>query len=302
MSGLATSAERVVCVVLHDVAPSTRSACIRTLNAIADVGALPLTLLVVPRYHGDTPSSEFEAWLGQRRQRGDELALHGYTHRDDLPPDGLVDSLRRKSYTRGEGEFWALPESEAKERVEAGVAWFRQNGWPLHGFVAPAWLLGPQAWPALAGFEYTATLRHVVRLPSRAKITSQSVVYSTTSGWRRRTSVLWNALVARKERGNPLLRIELHPRDADFTAVRRSWQKILERALRDRRPCTVNEFVRQSGTEGASSTTWISTLEQVEADRGGGGADQRADDHVARIVQPEDDARHRHQQGERPDE
>lgn len=302
MSSSTTPVERFVCVVLHDVAPSTRSACIRTLKAIADVAALPLTLLVVPRYHGDAPSSDFEAWLGQRRQRGDELALHGYTHRDDLPPNGVVDRLRRKSYTRGEGEFWALPEGEAKERVEAGVAWFRQNGWPLHGFVAPAWLLGPQAWPALAGFEYTATLRHIVRLPSREKITSQSVVYSTSSGWRRRTSVFWNALVARKERSNTLLRIELHPRDADFTAVRRSWQGILERALRDRRPCTVNEFVRQTDGAGASSTTWMSTLEQVEADRGGGGTDQRTDDHVARVVQPEDDARHGDQNGERPDE
>jgi hypothetical protein len=302
MSSLASRPERFVCVVLHDVAPSTRSACVRTLNAIADVATLPLTLLVVPRYHGDTPSSEFEAWLGQRRQRGDELALHGYTHRDDLPSHGIVDSLRRKSYTRGEGEFWALPESEAKQRVAAGVAWFRENGWPRHGFVAPAWLLGPQAWAALTEFEYTATLRHLVRLPSREKVTSQSVVYSTSSGWRRRTSVLWNALVARKERSNALLRIELHPHDADFTSVRRSWQKILEHALRDRRPCTVAEFMHQTDTAGGSGTTWMSTLEQVEADRGRGGADQRADDHVAGVVQAEDDARHRHEHGERPDE
>jgi|BarGraIncu00222A_1022003.scaffolds.fasta_scaffold50303_2 predicted deacetylase len=259
MSSATASPDRFVCVVLHDVAPSTRSACIRTLKAIADVATVPLTLLAVPSYHGETPSSEFDAWLGQRRLRGDELALHGYTHRDDLPPKGWLDGLRRRHYTRGEGEFWALPEAEARKRVDAGIAWFRANDWPLHGFVAPAWLLGPQAWPALEGFEYTATLRHIVRLPGRERVTSQSVVYSTSSAWRRRMSLLWNAVVARKERGNPLLRIELHPRDADFTAVRRSWQKILERALRDRRASTVADFVRQSSDLGATPTTFWQT-------------------------------------------
>jgi predicted deacetylase len=260
MTPSGTLTERFVCVVLHDVAPSTRAACARTLKAIAEVADLPLTLLAVPSYHGDAPSSEFDAWLDQRHKRGDELALHGYSHRDDLPPQGWLDQLRRNHYTRGEGEFWALPEAEAKKRVELGVAWFRANAWPLHGFVAPAWLLGPQAWPALSGFEYTMTLRQVIRLPGRERVTSQSVVYSTSSGWRRRTSLLWNAIVSAKERSNPLLRIELHPRDADFTAVRRSWQAILERALRDRRAVTVDDFVRRSSrAEGAPSTFWQTT-------------------------------------------
>ena len=75
--------------------------------------------------------------------------------------------LRRRVYTRGEGEFWALSEREATRRIEAGIAWFREHGWPLAGFVAPAWLLGPGAWQALATqrFEYTATLRELVHLP-----------------------------------------------------------------------------------------------------------------------------------------
>jgi uncharacterized protein len=284
-------AERFVCIVLHDVAPSTRSACIRALKAIAEVAELPLTLLAVPSYHGEAPSSEFDAWLGQRQQRGDELALHGYTHRDDLPPEGPLDRLRRRTYTRGEGEFWALPETEARKRVDAGIAWFRDNGWPLRGFVAPAWLLGAQAWPALEGFEYTTTLRQIVRLPDREQVTSQSIVYSTSSAWRRRLSLGWNAVVARKERRNPLLRIELHPRDADFSAIRRSWQKILDHALRDRRAVTVSDFVRQTRLFGAApNSLWRTTLEQVEADRGGERTDAGADDHVARIVQAQDDA------------
>ena len=232
---------RHVCVVLHDVAASTLAACRRTLRAVAEVAELPVTLLAVPHHHGQPPTAELEAWLGERSRSGDELALHGYTHRDELPPQGRIDAWRRRHYTRSEGEFWALPAEEANRRIDLGTAWFREHGWALHGFVAPAWLLGPGGWAALEGrgFSYTATLRQLVHLPGRRASTSQSVVYSTSSAWRRTTSLAWNAAVARWERGNPLLRIELHPWDADFAPVRRSWQAILESALRDRRALTV---------------------------------------------------------------
>ncbi|MEO8523611.1 MAG: polysaccharide deacetylase family protein [Caldimonas sp.] len=262
--------ERFVCVVLHDVAASTRAACMRTLAAIAGVADVPVTLLAVPRYHGESPTPDLVDWLGARRKKGDEIALHGWSHRDDLPPAGALDNLRRRHYTRGEGEFWALPEAEARQRIELGKSWFREHGWPLAGFVAPAWLLGPGAWAALSaqGFEYTATLRQLVHLPSRRPVASQSVVYSTSSAWRRQGSVIWNPLVALFERRKPVLRIELHPRDADFAAVRRSWETILERALHTRRATTVADFMRQhragavtavgAPTE-APTTQWQST-------------------------------------------
>jgi predicted deacetylase len=239
--------QRTVCIVLHDAAPSTRPACVRTLAAIRDVaGDAPVTILAVPRYHDEKPTDQFEAWLGGRVRRGDELALHGCTHRDDGTPEGCLDGLRRSRYTRGEGEFWSLSRREALARIDVGIEWFAKNRWPLSGFVAPAWLLGPGARAALVErpFEYTATLRELVHLPDQTAVRSQSVVYSTSSAWRRGSSLAWNAAVDIAERSNPLLRLELHPRDADFAAVKRSWQKILERALRRRKPATVAEFMR----------------------------------------------------------
>ena len=239
--------QRTVCIVLHDAAPSTRPACARTLAAIGEVaGDAPVTILAVPRYHDEVPSAGFEAWLGERARRGDELALHGCSHRDDGTPEGWLDRLRRSHYTRGEGEFWSLSREEALARIDVGIEWFGKNGWPLSGFVAPAWLLGPGAREALVErpFEYTATLRQLIHLPDQTPVTSQSVVYSTSSAWRRTSSLAWNAVVDIAERDNPLLRLELHPRDADFAAVKRSWQKILERALKRRRPATVAEFMR----------------------------------------------------------
>ena len=50
------------------------------------------------------------------------------------------------------------------------IGWFAKNRWPLSGFVAPAWLLGPGARQAVAErpFEYTATLRQLIHLPGQA--------------------------------------------------------------------------------------------------------------------------------------
>jgi predicted deacetylase len=253
--------ERTVCIVLHDAAPSTQAACVRTLAAIEKVaGDAPVTILAVPRYHDEPPSAKFEAWLGKRARRGDELALHGCTHRDDGTPQGWLDGLRRSHYTRGEGEFWSLSRKEALARIDVGIEWFARNGWPLSGFVAPAWLLGPGAREALVErpFEYTATLRQLVHLPDQMSVRSQSVVYSTSSAWRRSSSLAWNRFVDLAERGNPVLRLELHPRDADFAAVRRSWQAILERALRRRKPATVAGFMRRSRPNDAGAV-WSTT-------------------------------------------
>ena len=58
--------------------------------------------------------------------------------------------------------------------------------------------------------------------------------------------------------GNRVLRLELHPRDADFSAVRRSWQRILERALKHRRPSTVTDFMRHARPAEAG-TVWMTT-------------------------------------------
>ena len=111
-------------------------------------------------------------------------------------PHGWLDGLRRSRYTRGEGEFWSLSRKEALARIDVGIEWFAKNGWPLSGFVAPAWLLGPGAREALVErpFEYTATLRQLVHLPDQTPVTSQSVVYSTSSAWRRASSLAWNAV------------------------------------------------------------------------------------------------------------
>lgn len=237
-----------LCVVLHDVAPPTWAACRRVIDAVGEVAPVPLTLLAVPRYHGAPRSLAFDMRLTERHECGDELALHGYTHRDDGRPRDPVDWVRRRLYTAGEGEFLALSREAALQRLMAGMRWFQANGWPLHGFVAPAWLLGSEAWRALAQLpllQYTSTLRGLHALPQRQTLRAPAIVYSTRSAWRRLASVGWNGWQGTRLQRRVLVRFELHPWDADHGYLRRAWQRLLAEQLQYRRPVTVAEFVRE---------------------------------------------------------
>lgn len=242
------AAPRLLSVVLHDVAPATWERCERVIECVRAVGPLPITLLAVPRYHHQPQDPAFERWLDAARRAGDELALHGYTHSDDSVPRGWFDHVKRRWYTAGEGEFAALSRHEAGVRLRAGMRWFRHHGWPLRGFVAPAWLLSRGTWEALdeLRFDYTCTLGSVVTLPERRVLRSQSIVYSTRAAWRRALSLPWNAAVARSQRHRPLLRFELHPGDAEHASIRASWMGLLEQAVTQRRALTLAAAVREA--------------------------------------------------------
>lgn len=245
----AGSEPRLLTVVVHDVAPPTLPACRRLLDALSEVAEaggrkrLPITWLAVPRYHGSASERASERWLDAAVARGDEVALHGFTHYDGGVARGLVDHLRRSHYTAGEGEFCALPQAEAARRLAAGRRWFAAHDWPLDGFVAPAWLMSPGTREALReqGFRYTSTLTRLIDVPTQRALFAPSVVYSTRAAWRRGLSIAWNGILARSHRDTPLLRFELHPADVDFAAVRASWSRLLERALAEREPLTVGD-------------------------------------------------------------
>jgi predicted deacetylase len=159
----------MLCVSIHDVAPATWSDCLRLVEAVRAVADIPLTWLVVPHYHfRPEQSPAMEACLNVALERGDELALHGYSHLDtEAGSGGLRARFLRNVYTRREGEFAALTASEARRRLELGLDWFAARGWTPTGFVPPAWLLGEGAWRALrdAPFAYTTTFSHFHCLP-----------------------------------------------------------------------------------------------------------------------------------------
>jgi predicted deacetylase len=247
---LSASDARVVCVSIHDVAPATWPACLRLLEAVRQVADIPTTLLVVPRYHGATGHAGYEAMLAALLAQGHELALHGYTHLDRAPPArglrGLPQRYWREVFTTGEGEFAAISALRAQRLLALGLAWFAGRGWPVSGFVAPAWLLGAGAWQALHGhaFSYTTTLTHFHLLPSRRALFSPSLVYSTRNRGGRCLSPAAVTALAGCLAPAPLVRLGLHPRDADFPRLVLHAQRVLGSLLEQRQALTKAAFAR----------------------------------------------------------
>jgi predicted deacetylase len=248
--GAAARAPRSLCISLHDVAPATWTACERVLEAVAATAVaatavahsrgarIPVALLIVPRYRGVDSARDrhFMRAIEARAAAGDELVLHGYTHVDEQPPRGWrvpLDRVRRRVYTAGEGEFSALARDEALRRIELGLAWFAARGWPVSGFVAPAWLMSSAARAALyeTPLDYASTRAELLLLPSREAMMAPSLVYSTRSAWRRRLSLQFNRALAAVNQHREVLRLALHPADARHGEVRASWQGLLQAAL-----------------------------------------------------------------------
>lgn len=242
-------------VTLHDVAPATQPRCAQLIAAFERIAPLPFTLLVVPYYHGQSSDAAFEQWLQSRLQRGDELALHGLTHRDAGPaPRNWFDRMRRHWYTDGEGEFASIDSSEATRRLKAGRRWFARRDWPVRGFVAPAWLLSEGTWRALLRqpFGYTCTRTSLFALPYGLAdqpvrvLHARSIVYSTRAAWRRAVSRPWNALVAHEERRRGWMRFELHPSDVEHRWVREQALRLVAGAVDEgREPLTLGTIAER---------------------------------------------------------
>jgi hypothetical protein len=213
-----------------------------------------VTLLAVPRMHGAARDPAFEHWLRSRDADGDEVALHGFFHRDDGAARSRGDAWLRGVYTRNEGEFWDLSHRVASERIAAGLGWLAELGIAPSGFVAPAWLVGPGAWEALASFpiDYTCTLRRLWLLPEESSWRCMGVAFSHSSAWRRWLSRLWAPLLAAAQHRAPLCRLELHPGDWDHPELRRLWLRLCRRALASRQPCTMAQVARTLRAEDPS--------------------------------------------------
>lgn len=229
-------AERSVLLVLHDVAPHNWVDYRPFVEAVDALGAVPITWLVVPDFHHQDAlpaAGEFQRLLDSRVARGDELALHGYSHSDDQPsPRTPKDWFMRRIYTH-EGEFYQLSEAQALERLHKGIEVFRENHWPLHGFVAPAWLMSPGTREALRQLplSYTSDPQHLYRLPDFTPVAAPGLVWSARSSWRRGVSKILSDRREQRWQNAPVIRLGLHPVDMRHDFSRRYWLETLQRLL-----------------------------------------------------------------------
>jgi predicted deacetylase len=246
---LAVEEAPMLCVSIHDVAPGTWEECARLARAMRSVAEIRLTWLVVPRYHDRVEDERaMRAGLDAALARGDELALHGYTHLDTArAANGLRQRFLRGVYTQREGEFAALAAEEARERIALGLEWFRQRDWPVAGFVPPAWLLGEAAWRVLPefAFSYTTTFARFHLLRQGRSVFAPSLVYTARNRTGRALSPLAAGAVARCMARGPLMRLSLHPPDVRHPRLVAHAQRLVERMLATREAVTKAECARR---------------------------------------------------------
>jgi predicted deacetylase len=114
----------------------------------------------------------------------------------------------------------------------------------VRGFVPPAWLRGEGAWRALRTFpfDYTTTMTHFHLLRPQQSLLAPSLVYTARNQAGRLLSPPAAGLMAAAMRPAPLVRLSLHPRDAQFPALLRHAQHLVERLLAERCPRTKAQF------------------------------------------------------------
>ncbi|MGY3642101.1 DUF2334 domain-containing protein [Pseudomonas sp. PK-RTE-24] len=245
---------KAVCLVLHDVAPSTWADYQPFVEAVDALGDVPMTWLVVPDFHRHDAldaNPAFRRVLDARVARGDELALHGYYHDDQEPmPNTPRDWFMRRVYTH-EGEFYRLSREAALARLHAGLDMFQRCDWPVQGFVAPAWLMSDGTRQALRELplSYTSDPQHLYRLPDFSAIDAPGLVWSARSAWRRGLSKIVSDQREQRWREASVIRLGLHPVDMRHRFSRDYWLHTLQRLLAEGRvPLTkIDWLVRQRG-------------------------------------------------------
>lgn len=244
-------------LVLHDIAPETWSDYRPFVEAVDRLGErlgrrIPITWLVVPNFHGRgecRDSDTLRQVLDNRLALGDELALHGYYHRDDAPaPRSPREFYMRRIYT-WEGEFYTLDQARAGALLDDGMAQFEACGWPHGGFVAPAWLMSQGTRNALKQrpFTYTSDLQHLYRLPDFASVEAPNIVWSARSAWRRGMSRVVSAIQTRRFQHATLLRLALHPVDMRYRPSYEYWLRLVEQLLAaGRQPMTKQAWLDEA--------------------------------------------------------
>jgi predicted deacetylase len=232
-------------VSIHDVAPVFLSE-VRTLRArLSSWGVGAVTLLAVPDHHAVSPlgrSPWTVGWLRERIDAGDEVALHGFHHRQEGPIRARWDRLRARLLTAGEGEMLAVPMAAAPGLVGRGRALLADLlGREPAGFVAPAWLepRGLGRVLAASGFAWHESSLWVEDLRAGRRIASPVLGWATRSRWREQAAVAWARVVgpaaSRLGRATGVVRVALHPGDLHSAVVMGSIERTV-RALVARHP------------------------------------------------------------------
>lgn len=203
-------------VAIHDVSPSTHRACDDLRRRVAARADGPVSLLVVPRAGGRESWRRGPArgWARELAGGGDEVVLHGWSHRDPRGRDG------RELCGRARPDVAALLRDGADE-LAATVA-------PASGLIAPSYAQ-PRGMPGIvraAGLGWWATRTRVRWHAGRALLPSLSLGASSPA--RRAASPAVARAGAAAAAALPVVRLDLHPADLRHRRLAHAVDELLD--------------------------------------------------------------------------
>lgn len=235
---------------IHDVGPRSWER-VQALQALMGrhVDPARIAMLVVPDHWGEAPirpGTEFATWLRGWAQAGAEIFLHGWFHRDDASHSGRMARLKAQHMTAGEGEFLGLDHATCVERMRAGRALLEDiTGLPVAGFVAPAWLYGPDALAALREERFALAEDHMkVWRPESGEVIRAGPVITWASRSRGRIASSLAAAWALPTllTGASVVRLATHPGDMGVPALVGSIDRTLRRLVSARKQLRYGEL------------------------------------------------------------
>lgn len=231
--------QRILLASIHDVSPRFEHEVEQLVNLLHPHVGDRIAMLVVPNHWGDAPilrGSPFASRLRSWAERGFEMFLHGYYHRDASRHESRSDKLRARLMTAGEGEFLGLSQAEASARIAEGTALLEDViGRPIAGFVAPAWLYGEGARDALAAAGVPIAEDHFrVWSPATGEQIASGPVITWASRTRMRLASSLAAAAALRRTPMRTLRVGVHPPDVTHPVLVRSITRTLQAASKRR--------------------------------------------------------------------
>ena len=229
---------------IHDVGPRSEGAVDRLRDQLGrHAPENRIALLVVPNHWGEAPITSGTPFAGRLREwadRGAEIFLHGWFHRDTSTHGAAAARFKARHMTSGEGEFLGYDRDTARSLMRHGKALLEDiTGHPVTGFIAPAWLYGPGALGALADCGFALAEDHwKVWRPATGEVLSRSPVltWASRSPGRIASSLLAARLLPPLLRRMQVARVGVHPDDTAVPALTASIDRVLPTLTSTHRP------------------------------------------------------------------
>ncbi|MFH1727486.1 MAG: DUF2334 domain-containing protein [Pseudomonadota bacterium] len=230
----------VLCI--HDIAPSYENEIFDIITELKRLEINKFNLGIVPSFHDQYHLSNFPGFCSEiktfMKDFEIELILHGYFHKRMLQNEHLSikGDLISRVVSNKEDEFFELPASETKLRIERGLKLI-ENIFNIncYGFLPPAWIMNEHLLKILTNLEFYHTENHfhIYNLNRQTKIFSPVISFASRTQARQYSSVAWSSLLSSFKFSNHLLRFVIHPCDFRSPIVKKTIIANLEKILKN---------------------------------------------------------------------